>query len=202
MDWGQVCPTSYCDSASQSPVAINTTDVQTCNGHLQLSSGYGGKLKGHFEREGHRLQFAIDNWATDGPTVTQSHSMHNTEYRHVYLLFLKKVSCIWKLYLIFWYRIGSYFGSHHILGHITSRLPHQLTTKPCFYCVPTVFLYVVVEFVELTWHIRHDPKCENRWNFFFKPIFCHELHEILTNGFSHCNRGFLKLQMLFYDFCS
>ena len=84
MDWGQVCPTSYCDSASQSPVAINTTDVQTCNGHLQLSSGYGGKLKGHFEREGHRLQFAIDNWATDGPTVTHSHSMHNTEYRKVY----------------------------------------------------------------------------------------------------------------------
>ena len=100
------------------------------------------------------------------------------------------------------YRSGSYFGSHRILGHITSRLPHQLTTKPRFYCVPTVFLYVFVEFVELTWHIRHDPKCENRWNFFFNPIFCHELHEILTNGFSHCNRGFLKLQMLFYDFGS
>ena len=99
------------------------------------------------------------------------------------------------------YRSGSHFGSHRILGHITSRLPHQLTTKPRFYCVPTVFLYVFVEFVELTWHIRHDPKCENRWNF-FNPIFCHELHEILKNGFGHCNRGFLKLQMLFHDFCS
>ena len=100
------------------------------------------------------------------------------------------------------YRNGYQIGSRHRLGQISSRLPHQLTTKPRFYCVPTVFLYVFVEFVELTWHIRHDPKCENRWNFFFKPIFCHELHEILTNGFSHCNRGFLKLQMLFYDFCS
>ena len=60
------------------------------------------------------------------------------------------------------YRSGSHFGSHRILGHITSRLPHQLMLKPRFYCVPTVFLYV---FVELTWHIRHDPKCENRWNF-------------------------------------
>ena len=68
----------------------------------------------------------------------------------------------------------------HRLGQIISWLPHQLTTKPHFYCVPTVFLYVFVEFVELTWHIRHDPKCENRWNFFFNPIFCHELHEIPT----------------------
>ena len=108
----------------------------------------------------------------------------------------------WLTRQTFRYRSGLYFGSHRILGHITWRLPHQLTTKPRFYCVPTVFLYVFVEFVELTWHIRHDPKCENRWNFFFNPIFCHELHEILTNGFSHCNRGFLKLQMLFYDFCS
>ena len=98
------------------------------------------------------------------------------------------------------YRSGSYFGSHHILGHITSRLPHQLTTKPRFYCVPTVFLYVFVEFVELTWHIRHDPKCENRWNFFFSPIFCHEVDNILTNGFRHFNRGFPKLQTLFYYF--
>ena len=100
------------------------------------------------------------------------------------------------------YRSGSYFGSHRILGHITSRLPHQLTTKPRFYCVPTVFLYVFVEFVELTWHIRHDPKCENRWNFFFSPIFCHEVDNILTNGFRHFNRGFPKLQTLFYYFCS
>ena len=98
------------------------------------------------------------------------------------------------------YRSGSHFGSHRILGHITSRLPHQLTTKPRFYCVPTVFLYVFVEFVELTWHIRHDPKCENRWNFFFSPIFCHEVDNILTNGFRHFNRGFPKLQTLFYYF--
>ena len=54
----------------------------------------------------------------------------------------------------------------HILGHITSRLPHQLTTKPRIYCVHTVFLYVFVDFVKLTWHIRYDPQCKNRWNFF------------------------------------
>ena len=117
-------------------------------------------------------------------------------------IFFTRIDSLYFPHIYNKYCSGSYFGSHRILGHITSRLPHQLTTKPRFYCVPTVFLYVFVEFVELTWLIRHDPKCENRWNFFFNPIFCHELHEILTNGFSHCNRGFLKLQMLFYDFCS
>ena len=69
------------------------------------------------------------------------------------------------------YRSGSYFGLHYILGHITSWLPHQLMTKPRFYFVPTFFLYVVVKFVELTWYIRQDPICENKWNFFFNSFF-------------------------------
>ena len=52
------------------------------------------------------------------------------------------------------------WGKHtvitHRLGRIISRLPHQLTTKPRFYCVPTLFVYVVVKFVELIYtYIRH-----------------------------------------------
>ena len=90
----------------------------------------------------------------------------------------------------------------HILGQISWRLPHQLTTKPHFNCVPTFFLYVVVEFVELTWHIRHDSICKNMWNFFFNSIFCHEVDDILTNGLRHFNRGFPKQQTLFYYFWS
>ena len=38
--------------------------------------------------------------------------------------------------------------------------------------------------------------------FFFNSNFCHEVDEILTNDFIHCYRGFPKLQLLFYDFCS
>ena len=49
--------------------------------------------------------------------------------------------------------------------HISCRQSHVLLCSYFF------FLYVVVEFVELTWHIRHDPKCENRWNFFSTRFF-------------------------------
>ena len=87
-------------------------------------------------------------------------------------------------------------------SQIISRLPHQLTTKPHFDYVPPFLLYVVVEFVKLTWYIRHDPICKNMWNFFFNSIFCHEVDDILTIGLRHFNRGFPKLQTLFYYFWS
>ena len=42
-----------------------------------------------------------------------------------------------------------------------------------------------------------------KWGtFFFNSNFCHEVDEMLTNDFSHCNRRFPKLQSLFHDFIS
>ena len=74
-------------------------------------------------------------------------------------------------WLIFW--VASHIGSHHFMA-VTSA-----DDKATFLLCSYFFLYVVVEFVELTWHIRHDPICKNMWNFFFNSIFCHEVDDIL-----------------------
>ena len=81
--WSTVCPFSNCNGTRQSPININTTDVQTCNGLLEFSSDYEDGLYGEYERKGFALQFTVKDWDTEAPTVTQSYAMYSTTYRQV-----------------------------------------------------------------------------------------------------------------------
>ena len=104
----------------------------------------------------------------------------------------------------------------HILGRIiywvTSLHGCHISWRQSHVFIAFLLFFFMLLSNLSNWHgINDTTKNMKIGGTFFQPDFfamIYEIltntndHEILKNGFSHCNRGFLKLQMLFYDFCS